>query len=432
VQSAPITNDRQAARSTTTFRLDSSAADTDGVARRVKLARAALSHAGDAHTRAAKFHRACEAKEAGVRRGTNPGFVMRRILFSAFVLASLASTFVVACATTNDKGGDDLGGVDSGGPGGPDGSARDDVSLGGGSDGFTLPDGGGADTNLPDIGAEAFWADDPPPGVCGDSGVVPVAPGGTPECPDDKNREGCPCAKLGETAACWPGLRKNRNRGICHDGTTTCVRKSETELAWGPCTSYVLPTPGGTGKAACTCFSGGRWDLANLSPCFIGTGTTITGAVSTLPNYDSSGAAHPACPTDGKKPSVPWTKTTLKVDCTGHFKLCYTLKAGDAKAPLATDCVVTQQCAEGDYVKADVVQAWGDLPAWESTDAACASKFYTSGGYGEMSVVGTSVECDHVEKVFQVTPYCPSYCNDGTHASDPVCASCSAAGGGGF
>ena len=356
---------------------------------------------------------------------------MRRFILASIVASLSIGTLVVACASTADKGGSDGLGDDSGG-GGPDGSGGGD-SYGGGSDGFTLPDGGGGfDTSVADISAEAFWADDPPPATCGDSGVVPVPPGGTPECPDDKNREGCACPKLGDSAKCWPGLRKNRNKGICMDGTTTCIKKSETELAWGPCTGYVLPTPGGTGKAACTCFSGGHWDIANLSPCFIGTSTSITGAVSTLPNYDSTGAAHPACPTDGKKPSVAWSKTTLKVDCTGHFKLCYTLKAGDAAAPKATDCVVTQQCAEGDYTTADVVQAWGDLPAWESTNAACASAFDKTGGYGEMSVVGTSVECDHVEKVFQVTPYCPSYCNDPAHASDAVCKSCSAGGGGGF
>ena len=42
---------------------------------------------------------------------------------------------------------------------------------------------------------------------------------------------------------------------------------------------------------------------------------------------------------------------------------------------------------------------------------------------GEMSVVGTSVECDHVEKVFQRVTYCP------LSPPDPACV---AGGGGSF
>jgi hypothetical protein len=326
--------------------------------------------------------------------------------------------WIAACGASGDKSGDN-------GLGGGDGSdsSTGHGDIGGSGDGFTLGDTSPKlDSSAPDYG-DAFWAGDPPPASCGDSGVTPPLPGGTPDCPDDKNREGCPCPTEGVSAACWPGLRKNRNHGICKDGTTTCVRH-EADLTWGPCSGYVLPTdPTGTGKAACTCFSGGTWAIANLSPCFIGSGSTYTGAVSTLPNYDGSGVAHPACTSDGSEPSVDWSTTTLKVDCAGHFKLCYTLKAGSATAPTPTDCVVTEQCAEGDYTTPNVVQKWGDLPHWSSTDAACASKFATSGGYGEMSVVGTSVECDTVNKVFNRVTYCA------LGSSDP---SCGAGGGGSF
>jgi len=346
---------------------------------------------------------------------------MRRTIFWGSVVVTLfaGAVTLAACGASGDKNGDE--GL---GPSGTDQDSSTHPYVDGGSDGFTLPESGpGLDTSIPDYGAEAFWADDPPPASCGDSGVTPPVPGGTPECPDDKNREGCPCLTEGKTAACWPGYRKNRNHGICKDGTTTCVRH-EADLTWGPCNGYVLPTdPTGTGKAACTCFSGGTWKIANLSPCFEGSGSSYTGAVSTLPNYDSTGAAHPACPTGTGVPSEDWSTTTLTVDCAGHFKLCFTLKAGSATAPSATDCVVTQQCAEGDYTTANVEQKWPDLPAWESTDAACATKFATSGGYGEMSVVGTSVECDHVEKVFNRVTYCP------LGSTDPSCGS---GGGGSF
>src|SRR5690606_18091901 len=46
---------------------------------------------------------------------------------------------------------------------------------------------------------EAFWEDDPPPRQCypdGGMGPLPDPPGGTPECPDDRNREGCRCETI--------------------------------------------------------------------------------------------------------------------------------------------------------------------------------------------------------------------------------------------
>lgn len=312
------------------------------------------------------------------------------------------------------SGADTSGAADSGEPG--DGSSFNVDAL----------------PEKPEISADAFWADDPPPKVCGDSGVMPIVPGGTPECPDDKNREGCPCFKEGATAACWPGYRKNRNRGICKDGTTTCTRKGETTLAWGPCGGYQLPT-GTSGKEACTCFSGGSWKIANLSPCFYSDSTGVMGAVSTIPTYDSTGKVTAVnCPSTFTKPTANWSKTTLTVDCAGRFKLCFTIKAGDAKTPLATDCVVAKQCVEGDYTTINKEQPFGELPSWINTDKTCAAKFDKIGGYGEMSVDGTSVECDAVNTIFNRVPYCPTKCNDAAHAADPECVSCSSGGGGSF
>src|SRR5262245_14556904 len=96
------------------------------------------------------------------------------------------------------------------------------------------------------VDRDAFYIQDPPPMYCSlDGGTIPPPPppGGTLECPDDKNREGCECPTEGMTAACWPGARKNRNLGICKDGTTTCRRTAELQLTWGPCVGYVLPVP---------------------------------------------------------------------------------------------------------------------------------------------------------------------------------------------
>ncbi len=324
-------------------------------------------------------------------------------------------------------------------PGGNgDASLGGDVAYDPDSQGLQGVDAG--TSNAADISAEAFFVNDPPPATCGDAGVTPVAPGGTVDCPDDKNLEGCPCPTEGQSAACWPGYRKNRNRGQCKDGTTTCVKNGEIGLAWGPCNGYVLPDPAATaGAAACLCFSGGTWAIANLEPCFYGASTSSpTGAVSTIPTYDSSGSVTAiTCPSPGSgggvtAPSTPWSHTTLKTDCAGHFRLCYTLKAGDSKNPQPTDCTITSVCAEGDYTTANVVQPWPDLPSWVAPDSAssCIQQFNATGGYGEMSVVGTSVECNGVNKVFNRVGYCSSACTQ--NPSAPGCVGCSSGGSGSF
>ena len=159
-----------------------------------------------------------------------------------------------------------------------------------------------------------------------------MPPGGTPECPDDKNRQGCACPKLGDTAACWPGLRKNRGLGICRDGVTTCVPNGEIGSVWGPCEGYILPIPGTTtGKEACNCFrrGAGRWTMS--CPCFYtASDGKHMGAASAVLNGTT-----PTCEKmmDGKLmvPSKPWSPNKLTVDCVGHFRLCYTIKAGDVK-----------------------------------------------------------------------------------------------------
>jgi hypothetical protein len=290
---------------------------------------------------------------------------------------------------------------------------------------------------------DAYWFMDPPPSVCypdGGMGPLPEPPGGTPECPADRNREGCRCDTPGETASCWPGPRRNRGRGICRDGTTTCNPYDEFSGTWGPCMGAVLPSPGATrGAAACECFSMGRWAIANLSPCFVDYGAAGVYAVSTFVN--ASGAAQ--CPTSlgstpppAPEPGTVWSTDTLTVDCAGQFRLCYTLRAGDADAPLDSDCMVAETCVETWYPEAGVTQTLPPLPSWTSSDSACARAFRDTGGYGEMSVTGFSVECDAIGEddgsryVFNRVNYCPLRCN--TMPDLPECAGCMMGGSGSF
>src|SRR5262249_11839814 len=98
-----------------------------------------------------------------------------------------------------------------------------------GSAGFSLFGEGQKPTDAPvpgdiangfntDAGAVDLYANDPPQLWCGVGSVpAPPMPGGTPLCPDDKNKAGCPCSneELGKTAPCWEGLRAQRGVGVC-------------------------------------------------------------------------------------------------------------------------------------------------------------------------------------------------------------------------
>ena len=327
------------------------------------------------------------------------------------------------------------------GPSGGGGGGSPDFAMvgGGGRDLATGP--GPSDGGMPPsprdlrFDNDAFWAQDPPPRYCAlDGGMIPppMIPGGTPECPDDKNREGCPCAKEGLTASCWPGLRVNRNLGVCMDGMTTCQSFGEVGLAWGPCKGYVLPVEGAAGREACKCFSGGTWKIDNLSPCFYdsGGGPGSGGAASTVVQNGKAMCVQHMGGGPLMKPNQPWSTDTVTVDCQGRFKLCYTLKAGDVEKPDPNDCVLAEACVEADYTMVGVPQPFPVLPAWVSNNSACAKKFATVAGYGEMSVDGISVLCDQVKKVFLRVGYCPLSCNQ--MPNDPKCQKCMQGGSGNF
>ncbi len=287
---------------------------------------------------------------------------------------------------------------------------------------------------------DAFFINDPPPPVCLPDGAMAPAPtvGGTPTCPDDKNREGCTCTKAGETSACWPGKRVNRMHGVCKDGQTTCLQTSEFGLLWGACKGYVLPTTGAIqGPQACGCFSTGKWALTNLAPCLY-TDNNNTYLYSS--HLDSAGKI--ACDTvSATPPGTPpedWNSSTLNIDCAGKFKLCYTIKAGDVKNPQPGDCTISHQCVDVYYDKVSTDQTLPNLPGWSSGDKDCGNKFVNVGGYGEMTVEGQSAECEKVDDgmgnpyVFRRTSYCPPKCLDAANKTLAECASCSTGGSGSF
>ena len=269
---------------------------------------------------------------------------------------------------------------------------------------------------------DAFFADDPPPQYCGPDGgswTPPPLPGGTPECPDDKNREGCPCDEIGQVAPCWPGKRVNRNRGICKDGTTTCEPYAEFDNRWGPCENFVLPeTNPQTSAEACGCFSKGTWNIENAVPCLM---TDEKGEIL----YATSTQPDGTCGPD----TSFWSPNTLNVDCAGQFKLCYAIKAGDLANPTASDCELAHVCVDVWYEEKGVEQTLPVLPTWTSDDKACAVKFNDSGGYGEMTVVGTSIECDEIDDdgkplVFHRLSYCPLSCNEPENQNSEECVKC--------
>ncbi len=73
-------------------------------------------------------------------------------------------------------------------------------------------------------------------------------------------------------------------------------------------------------------------------------------------------------------------------------------------------------------------------------DPGCSTDFYVNGGYGEMSVLGPSIECDPVDDgagvplVFRRGGYCAPNCNQ-LNPGDPgyeACQNCSTGGSGMF
>ena len=347
---------------------------------------------------------------------------------------SLVAGLVIACGTEDDSKFKD-GEQDANSPFNVDGSFDPDASK----------------------SQDDLYKNDPLPKYCGPAQGNPPPPiGGTEQCPDDKNKPGCFCTTVGAKAACWTGLRKHRNIGICHDGETTCVAKNETENVWGPCTGQQLPDPNATkGKEACMCFSAGQWKIANLSPCIRkwstdGGATYSYYAMSTIPKAGGGYECPyqvtpptPEIPPPYAAPSQVWSTDTLNVDCEGHFRLCFRIRAGDFKNPQASDCILGEVCAESDYVKKNVEQAWPDLPGWVGADNACAKKWETtdqniSPGYGEMIVKGQSILCDNIDDgkggdlVFNRVEYCPRICRDAANKDLPACKACQTSGQGQF
>jgi hypothetical protein len=332
----------------------------------------------------------------------------------------------VACGSSNDLGATFANTPDAstGGPGGGGGIFDLDASR------------------LSDvIDLDAYYVNDPPPRWCGPAGgaTPPPAPGGTAECPSDKNRQGCPCSVEGETAACWPGPRANRNLGVCMDGKTTCVKSGEVTTSWGACVGAVLPTPGAKkGAAACSCFSAGKWDIKNVIPCFYD--LTVNNVKT---SYSNSSTGNGDCSHKEKKPTLPFSANTLNVDCEGTFDLCMVIKAGDIKNPQPSDCAMMDPLCTGptDYPKKNVEKAFPDLKSWEASSPAqkaCADAFRARGGYAELSVVGKSYTCDDIDDgsgqrfVFQRFPYCAIKCGDPAHMSDPECVGCTNGASGEF
>ncbi len=197
---------------------------------------------------------------------------------------------------------------------------------------------------------------------------------------------------------------------------------------------------GGSGQDAAgvpmcgTCFVHGRWQVDNLSPCFVslspgdGGNPILSGVVST----SVSGGAS-MCPTNTMMlPTVPWSTDTLTTDCPGHYRLCVTLKAGKAATPLDNDCTIAQSCAEDDYKMASVAQKWKDLPPWmtASADLPCAQQFRDGGGYAQLTATGTATNCGPITKTMALIAFCPLSCN--TDPNSAACMNCKPGGTGDF
>jgi hypothetical protein len=345
--------------------------------------------------------------------------------FSTILVAAACSSSGSSSPGAHPDGGSVLSGDATVGDSAPglDGAAHDAATT---SDGGSTPADAKADVQgagESDGGSDALY--DPVPTSCDGGGIPPVV-GGTEACPDDKNLEGCSCPTEGATASCWPGYRSNEGVGDCRDGTTECTSQGGL-LFWGACEGAVLPVQT-TGPASCTCFSSGQWDVSNVYPCLATESDgTVTAMISTIQQGSTE-----TCPTDfTQAPTQPWSTSTLEVDCSGEYTLCFTFKAGDPSNPLPTDCSIVQTCTQT-HAAGGTSQAPPPLAGWlaQPSALACAQQFHDTGGYGEMSIQGQSDLCQPLaQEVFNRVTYCPADCTGPTPPAQ--CATCLAGGSGG-
>jgi hypothetical protein len=112
------------------------------------------------------------------------------------------------------------------------------------------------------------------------------------------------------------------------------------------------------------------------------------------------------------------------------------MKAGNVSDPKPNDCTLMHACIDVWYAHAGQSQVLPNLPGWTATDKDCAKRFTDTGGYGEMSVLGTSSECDPVNDangnsyVFARNAYCGPDCAKTPDAES--CKSCAVNGSGNF
>jgi len=233
----------------------------------------------------------------------------------------------------------------------------------------------------------------------------------------------------GGSASGGSGGSSSGSGGSASGGSGGSGGSSSTGGSGGVAGAGSAGTAGNAGCAAdaavSSCFVHGSWQIDNVEPCFFtvagADAGTSEGAISTV----QSGPQQFQCPSDfTAAPADSWSTDALTTDCVGHYTLCYTLKAGSGTNHQPNDCVVAQVCAENDYIAANQLQPWPDLPGWLATGSqtACAQAFTESGGYGVKSVSGTATGCGAIAKILSTVTYCPLACNGPNPPAS--CASC--------
>lgn len=342
---------------------------------------------------------------------------------AALALVCSSGALVFACSSYSDS---PSGPIADGGTEGSAPSSSGDMGDSGGTGANSSGD-SGAST----VEGQPKW--------CGPADAQPPPIGGTDACPSDKNLPGCPCAALDAEAACWTGLRKNRQVGVCHDGRTKCVAGAAGNV-WGACSDEKLPDGNPTNdQAACTCFSTVKWKIDNIAPC-IWQDANGYYAYSTWPASNATPGVEGCGLSDhlarDVQPEKAWSTSTLTTDCPGSFKVCVRLRAGDWTNPSENDCILGQSCVDAKNIKAFEATKLDDLPPWKTVDGVCAKAYETAPdtqtpGYAELTVTGKTTTCNAVaseasdkEHLFKRIPICARICRPGSPGYDPSNADC--------
>jgi hypothetical protein len=151
--------------------------------------------------------------------------------------------------------------------------------------------------------------------------------------------------------------------------------------------------------------------IDNLGVCV--SPTTAFAPSHVFSSFLPDGATAPACDAwrdPQPLPSLAWSKVRVSAPCTGSGQLCITVRGGDSRTPLETDCTLATRCTNIDYAAAGAVLEQPALASWVAESSACAARYEQLGGYLEFRLTSDTLGCGDQTADVRRLPLCPARC----------------------